>query len=87
MKTLFFEDYEKTSKFIFDFYDFEHDGKINQEDIRVILSYISLTYLDSQNSEKKKASQNNISYKHRLSSQEEIVDILNTCFTDKHIKN
>ena len=87
MKTLFFEDYEKTSKFIFDFYDFDHDGKINQEDIRVILSYISLTYLDSQNSEKKIASQNNISYKHRLSSQEEIVDILNTCFTDKHIKN
>ena len=86
MKTLFFEDYEKNSKFIFDFYDFDHDGKINQEDIRVVLSYITLTYSD-QNSGKKIADTNKISYKNRLSSQEELVDILNTCFTDKHIKD
>ena len=86
MKTLFFEDYEKTSRFIFDFYDFDHDGKINQEDIRVVLSYITLTYSDS-NSEKKIAETNNISYKNRLTSQEELCYILNTCFTDKHIKN
>ena len=86
MRTLFFEDYEKTSRFIFDFYDFDHDGKINQEDIRVVLSYITLTYSDS-NSEKKIADTNNISYKNRLTSQEELVDILNTCFTDKNIKN
>ena len=37
MKTLFNEDYEKNTKFIFDFYDFDNDGKINKEDIRVIL--------------------------------------------------
>ena len=86
MRTLFFEDYEKTSRFIFDFYDFDHDGKINQEDIRVVLSYITLTYSDS-NSEKKIADTNNISYKNRLTSQEELVNILNTCFTDKNIKN
>ncbi len=53
MKTLFFEDYEKNSKFIFDFYDFDHDNKITQEDIRVVLSYITLTFSDSKNSEKK----------------------------------
>ena len=87
MRTLFYEDYEKNSRFIFDFYDFDHDGKINQEDIRVVLSYITLTYSDSQDSEKKIADTNNISYKNRLSSQEELVDILNTCFTDKQIKN
>ncbi len=87
MRTLFYEDYEKNSRFIFDFYDFDHDGKINQEDIRVVLSYITLTYSDSKDSEKKIADTNNISYKNRLSSQEELVDILNTCFTDKHIKN
>lgn len=51
MKILFYEDYEKTSHFIFDFYDFDHDGKITQEDIRVVLSYITLTYSD-HNSEK-----------------------------------
>ena len=86
MRTLFFEDYEKNSRFIFDFYDFDHDGKINQEDIRVVLSYITLTYSDS-NSEIKIAETNKISYKNRLSSQEELCDILNTCFNDKHIKN
>ena len=86
MRTLFYEDYDKTSKFIFDFYDFDHDKKINQEDIRVVLSYITLTYSD-HNSEKKIADKDNISYKHRLTSQEELCDILNTCFTDNHIKD
>ena len=86
MRTLFFEDYEKTSRFIFDFYDFDHDGKITQEDIRVVLSYITLTYSD-KNSEKKIANTINISYHHRLTSQEELYDILNKCFTDKHIKS
>ena len=87
MRTLFFEDYEKTSRFIFDFYDFDHDGKITQEDIRVVLSYITLTYSD-KNSEKKIANTINISYHHRLTSQEELCDILNKCFTDnKHIKS
>ena len=86
MRTLFYEDYDKTSKFIFDFYDFDHDKKINQEDIRVVLSYITLTYSD-HNSEKKIADKDNICYKHRLTSQEELCDILNTCFTDNHIKD
>ena len=87
MRTLFYEDYEKTSHFIFDFYDFDHDGKITQEDIRVVLSYITLTYSD-HNSEKKIANTINISYKNRLTSQEELCDILNKCFTDnKHIKS
>ena len=87
MRTLFYEDYEKTSHFIFDFYDFDHDGKITQEDIRVVLSYITLTYSD-QNSEKKIANTINISYKHRLTSQDELSYILNKCFTDnKHIKS
>ena len=87
MKTLFYEDYEKNSRFIFDFYDFDHDGKITQEDIRVVLSYITLTYMDVKNSEKKIVNSNNISYKNRLTSQEELCDILNTCFSDKNIKS
>ena len=87
MRTLFYEDYEKNSKFIFDFYDFDHDGKISQEDIRVVLSYITLTYMDANNLEKKIVDSNNISYKNRLTSQEELCDILNTCFNDKNIKS
>ena len=87
MRTLFYEDYEKNSRFIFDFYDFDNDGKISQEDIRVVLSYITLTYMDPHNSEKKIAHGVNISYKNRLTSQEELCDILNTCFSDSHIKS
>ena len=84
MKTLFIEDYEKNTKFIFDFYDFDHDGKITKEDIRVILSYITLTL--SENT-KKSADKTNISFSNRVSSQEELSNIINTCFNDKHIKN
>ena len=87
MRTLFYEDYEKNSKFIFDFYDFDHDGKISQEDIRVVLSYITLTYMDANNLEKRIVDKNEITYKNRLSSQEELCDILNTCFIDKNIKS
>ena len=87
MRTLFYEDYEKNSKFIFDFYDFDHDGKISQEDIRVVLSYITLTYMDVNNLEKRIVDKNEITYKNRLSSQEELCDILNTCFSDKNIKS
>ena len=87
MRTLFYEDYEKNSHFIFDFYDFDNDGKISQEDIRVVLSYITLTYMDTSNLEKKIVHNINLSYKNRLTSQEELCDILNKCFSDSHIKS
>ena len=41
-KILFSETFEKTSKFIFDFYDFNKDGFISKEDIRTVLSYVPL---------------------------------------------
>ena len=41
--------------------------------------------MDPNNSEKRIANQDNISYKNRLSSQEELCDILNKCFNDSHI--
>ena len=87
MRTLFYEDYEKNSKFIFDFYDFDNDGKISQEDIRVVLSYITLTYMDTNNLEKKIVHNINLSYKNRVTSQEELCDILNKCFSDSQIKS
>ncbi len=87
MRTLFYEDYEKNSHFIFDFYDFDNDGKISQEDIRVVLSYITLTYMDTSNLEKKIVHNINLSYKNRVTSQEELCDILNKCFSDSHIKS
>ena len=42
MYKLFTEDYEYLSKFVFDFYDCDEDGKITSDDIRVIYSYFPL---------------------------------------------
>ena len=75
MKNLFCEDYEKSSKFIFDFYDYDNDGKINKEDIRAILSYITIG--ESPNS---KSPMKNLSYSNRVNSQEDLNNILKKCF-------
>jgi Ca2+-binding EF-hand superfamily protein len=42
MKLLFSETYENFAKFMFDFYDFDKDGKISFEDMQTVLSYIPL---------------------------------------------
>ena len=77
MKILFYEGFDKVSKFIFDFYDFDNDGKINKEDIRVVLSYITLEISPRINSTGK-----NISYYNRVNSQDELYNILKLCFND-----
>ena len=41
MKSLFYDSFETSSKFIFNFYDFDKDGLIDKNDIRTVLSYIS----------------------------------------------
>ena len=77
MKNLFCEDFDKTSKFIFDFYDYDNNGKINKEDIKAILSYITLG--DDLSS---KTPMKNLSYTNRINSQEELNNILKICFKD-----
>ena len=77
MKNLFCDDFDKTSKFIFDFYDSDNNGKINKEDIRTILSYITLG--DDVSS---KTPMKNLSYTKRINSQEELNNILEICFKD-----
>jgi len=54
MKTLFTESYEGFVKFMFDFYDFDKDGKIRREDIAIVLSYIPLNTQVSNSSYKLK---------------------------------
>ena len=70
MKNLFAGDFDTNSKFIFDFYDFDNDGFINSEDIRIVLSYITL----SQDSFDK------IDYHQRCNSQEELYQIVSQIF-------
>ena len=75
MTTLFCGGYEETVKFIFNFYDMDNDGIVNKEDIRVVLSYITL-----DDSPDIKSSGINITYSKRIKSQEELFNILQKCF-------
>jgi hypothetical protein len=80
MKILFTEGFEKTSKFIFDFYDFDKDGHICKDDIRTVLSYVSLKSSIIEKKEKGKFESE--SYKDRVESQMEIHSILEKCFKE-----
>ena len=75
MVTLFCGGYEETVKFIFNFYDMDNDGIVNKEDIRVVLSYITL-----DDSPDIKSTGINITYSKRIKSQEELYNILQKCF-------
>ena len=75
MTTLYCGGYGETVKFIFKFYDMDNDGIINKEDIRVVLSYITL-----DDSPDIKSSGINITYRKRVTSQEELYGILQKCF-------
>ena len=77
MKNLFCEDFDKTSKFIFDFYDYDNDGKISKEDIKTILSYITLG--ESPHS---KSPMKDITYNNRVTSQEDLNKILKKCYNN-----
>ena len=77
MINLFCEDFDKTSKFIFDFYDYDNDGKISKEDIKTILSYITLG--ESPHS---KSPMKDITYNNRVTSQEDLNKILKKCYNN-----
>lgn len=51
MSTLFFDSIDKLEKFVFQLYDFDKDGQISKEDVRVVLSYIPLNVKSKVNSE------------------------------------
>ena len=82
MKILFSrgESFNSLAKFIFKIYDFDHDGIINKEDVKLILSYVPLN---------KRLSNKNISdivtdeFKDRIQSQNDLVKILQIAFEKK----
>ena len=94
MNILFCEDYEKTLRFIFDFYDFDGDGKISKEDIRVFLSYVTFTNENvAENSINDNEKENNYSeklkkitkklYESSVKNQNQLVNILEKCFENE----
>jgi Ca2+-binding EF-hand superfamily protein len=51
LSTLFSDSTDKIEKFIFQLYDFDKDGFISREDVRVVLSYIPLNVRTKVSSE------------------------------------
>ena len=76
MLNLFCESYEKTLRFIFDFYDFDADGKISKEDIKTVLLYVSYTTENKQNDDDE---YNKSKYEKKINT------ILDTCFLNRKL--
>ena len=81
MISLFCGDYEKTLRFIFDFYDFDGNGKISKEDIKIVLLYILYSNknlnLNNNNENEIIINNSNNSYENQLD------EMLNVCFNKK----
>ena len=84
MLILFSSDFEQLLQFIMKFYDFDNDGKITKEDIRVVLSYVPI-YKKSKKSGSLKFEIDN--FEDRLKCQKELHDKLDIIFEDKQSLN
>ena len=84
MIILFTESFSTLTKFIFTFYDFDQDGLITREDVRVVLSYVPL---QTNNYNPKKLKYEKNEYADRVESQDELYNILNKAFGKKETLN
>lgn len=80
MTTLFSDNFDQLVKFIFGFYDFDRDGLIAKEDIRVVLSYVPIQSKIRNKTGLKYETQNFID---RIEAQDELYILLNKVFGDK----
>ena len=71
--------FDLLAKFIFAFYDFDKDGKINKEDVRLVLSYVPI-YSDATSSKNEKKQEN---YQHIAESQGDLQSMIDVAFKDK----
>ena len=80
MVELFSSNFEKLVEFILKFYDFNNDGKITKEDVRVVLSYVPI-YKKVKNNNELKFEKDN--FQDRLTSQQELHKKLDNIFGEK----
>ena len=78
MITLFSGDLDKLIQFIFKFYDFDKDGKVSKEDIRIVLSYVPLNTKKLKKQKSLKYEKEN--FNDRLESQSELHEKLDIIF-------
>lgn len=86
---IYYSKFEEQVKLVFDIYDFDRDGYITKEDVRIILSYIPALRDDTDDNEEVKEgtfSQGGGGYDEfstRVKIQEEISELLEMVFKDK----
>ena len=82
MISLFSSDLDKLLKFILDFYDFDKDGKISKEDVRIVLSYIPV-YKKGKNKNNSGLKFDTDDFNDRIKSQKELHEKLDIIFEGK----
>lgn len=89
MKQIYSSNLETSFLFVFNLYDFDDDGFITKEDIRIILSYVPLfedgVFLRDHEKEGKFTSGNgaSVKYEDRRETQEAIFNLLNSSFANQ----
>lgn len=88
---IYYSNFDNQVKLVFDIYDFNKDGFITKEDVRIILSYIPMLKDDSSKAEKEGVfSQEGggaDDYNSRVKIQEEISELLDLVFKEKEKLN
>ena len=75
---LYMGTFEETTKIIFNLFDFDKDGIIKKEDVKLILSYLPLTNINEENAQK---IENTVQiFGFQMKRLEEIDDIVNNTF-------
>ena len=82
MLILFSSDLDKLLQFILDFYDFDKDGKITKEDVRIVLSYVPI-YKKRKNKKNEGLKFDADDFNDRIVLQKELHEKLDNIFEKK----
>ena len=82
MINLFSSDLDTLLHFILRFYDFDRDGKISKEDVRIVLSYVPV-YKKGKNGNNSGLKFDKDNYNDRIKSQKELHEKLDVIFNGK----
>lgn len=83
---IYYSTLEQKIKFVFDIYDFDRDGFVNKEDIRIVLTFVPVSVLTGQSSGSKdeglysQEGGGGLNFEDRVAAQEEIQNLIEFCF-------